>query len=77
MVMEAVELRCEDHPRRLLGRLLHDGAERRVVPGNLLEFACRDCARARRRDGQDVVRVLHRFDLTGELIETVTVADPG
>lgn len=68
---ETVDLRCDDNPRRLLGKLLVT-EPRRVDPGsNLLEFACRDCSRDARRDGQGQVRVLHRFDLAGRLVETV------
>lgn len=75
---QAVDLRCEAHPRRLLGRLLTESTTRHVDPGsNLLEFHCRECTRDARVLDSSVLRVLHRFDLTGDLIETVTVPDPG
>lgn len=43
---------------------LHLDPEVRIVPGNLIEFACRWCTRS--ADG----RVLHRYDITGQLVET-------
>jgi hypothetical protein len=71
-----VELRCVANPLpaegRLLGRIQSD-SEPTVVPGNLIEVACRDCKRARVRDGEAVYAVLHRFNVAGELVETEVV----
>ena len=58
-----LELRCAENPSRMFGKLLvEQGAV--VNSDNLLEFACRDC----RTEG--VRRVLHRFNVLGELVET-------
>lgn len=38
---------------------------------NLLELACRDCARNGRQFDPSVKRVLHRFNFAGELVESV------
>jgi len=65
--MEVVELRCEANPRRMFARLLIE-KKPSIVPGNLLEFACRDCERT--AVGK---RVLHRFNVLGELVETLIV----
>jgi hypothetical protein len=43
-----------------------------VAEGNLIEVACGDCKRLKRRDGDPVVRVLHRFNLAGDLVESVS-----
>lgn len=37
---------------------------------NLLELACRDCARSVRREDPSVRRVLHRYAFTGALVES-------
>ena len=62
---EMLELRCPIDRQRMFGRLVVDRSIR-IVEGNLIEFACDKC---KRRVGAH--RVLHRFDLAGELIETV------
>lgn len=62
--MPVVEIRCDKFKRRLFGRLLTEEGLT-IVPGNLFEFSCRDCAKAER-----AVRVLHRFNVLGELVET-------
>jgi hypothetical protein len=71
--METVEIRCPVGPRRLLSKLLVAGGKPTVVEGNLIEFACDDCKRTLRQQGRTIVRVLHRYDLTGELVETVVL----
>lgn len=60
----AVELRCPANPSRLFAKVVTE-RPLTIVEGNLIEVACRDCAKDR-----GVRRVLHRFDVTGELIET-------
>jgi hypothetical protein len=47
-----------------------------VGPQKLLELACNDCARAARRAGDPVARVLHRVNILGELVETLVVHGP-
>ena len=54
----------------MLSKLLISGARPTIVPGNLVELACDDCKKTLRRQGQTLVRVLHRFDLAGDLVET-------
>lgn len=66
-----LELRCPTGPKRLLSKLLVAGGQPRVVPGNLVELSCDDCKRTLRRTDPRVVRVLHRFDMTGALVESV------
>ncbi len=66
-----VELRCPTGPRRLLSKLMLRGEPVRVVSGNLVELSCDDCKRMLRRTDPSVVRVLHRFDMAGALVESV------
>jgi hypothetical protein len=40
--------------------------------GTCIEFSCRDCKASLGSDGEGK-RVLHRFNLIGELVETVVV----
>lgn len=82
MTVEEVEVRCpvpvklpSGHciPGRLLLKLLVSGERPSYVhPDNLIELACEDCRNRLRRQGVSVKRVLHRFDLTGTLVETLT-----
>lgn len=63
--MTAVDLRCDRNPSRLLAKVKSP----QIVDGNLIEVACRDC-----RDAYPgAKRVLHRFDVLGELIENEVV----
>jgi hypothetical protein len=72
-----VEVRCPVGPRKLFTKLkLGEEFARRVEPGNLIEFTCSDCARRIGREQQRPVRVYHRFDFIGELINTVIEAIP-
>lgn len=67
-----VDLRCPITPRRLFARLR--SREALIDPGtNLVEVACDDCKKSARRLGHDVGPVLHRFNLLGECVETVSV----
>lgn len=68
-----LEIRCPVGPQRLFAKLLSDGERPKVVDGNLLEFACADCRRLRRQQGETVSLVLHRYNILGELIETQVV----
>lgn len=70
----AIELRCDANPRRLFAKIKQEtGKPPPVVDGNLLEIACRDCARSARDGDASVRQVLHRFNLLGELVETEIV----
>lgn len=72
--MTIVELRCNVGPRRLFGKVKADGGKPTVVDGNLVEFHCRDCTKALRSTSPTPVeRVLHRFDVSGQLVETEVV----
>lgn len=81
--VEVVELRCpveyprQDgscHPGKLLALLRLSGDRPSFVqPDNLIEMPCQDCMRRLRKVRSDVRRVLHRYDMSGELIETLVV----
>lgn len=72
--METVEIRCPIGPRRLLSKLLVAGEQPKHVEGNLIEFSCEDCKRTlRKKQDPTIVRVLHRYDLAGTLVETLIV----
>jgi hypothetical protein len=66
---EKVDLRCPVGPQSLLGRMA-PMEKAHVTEDNLVELACSDCARTLRKQGKDVLRVLHRFDFLGRLIES-------
>lgn len=64
---EDAELRCPRNPSRLFARLRLRGEPVQIVEGNLIEVSCRDCR------GRGTDRVLHRYNVLGELVETVRV----
>jgi len=64
-----VELRCDVNPSRLLAKVNNPV----IVEGNLIEIACDHCKKSARRGDPTVRQVLHRFDVTGELIESEVV----
>jgi hypothetical protein len=78
---QVLELRCpveyprQDgtcHPGKLLAFLRLSGDQPSFVqPDNLIEMPCSDCARRLRRRGRNVRRVLHRYDLAGQLAGTL------
>jgi hypothetical protein len=73
----STELRCPVGPQKLLAQVLSSGERPQYVhPDNLIELACNDCARTARRAGDPVARVLHRFNILGELVETLVVHGP-
>ena len=82
MTVEEIEVRCpvpyklpDGHclPGKLFLKLRISGELPSYVhPDNLIELACEDCAKLMRRQGRQVTRVLHRFDMAGTLIETLT-----
>jgi hypothetical protein len=81
-VEEVVEVRCpvpkelpNGHciPGQLLLKLRLSGEiPSYVYPDNLIELACEGCRDRLRKRGIRVKRVLHRFDLAGALVETLT-----
>lgn len=83
---QVVEVRCpRDHyrpdgtcnPGRLLGQLILAGEDPSYLqPDNLIVLACNDCKRWQRREGRNVRRVLHCYNLAGQLVKTLTENDP-
>lgn len=69
--MKVKELRCPEDPRRLFSKMIQSGERPTVTEGNLIEFSCQNCKKMLRSQGEDVERVLHRYNLAGELVETV------
>lgn len=70
---DIVEVRCPTGPQQLFTKLrLGQTAARYVQPGNLIEFACADCAKTLTRAAGTRHSVLHRYNFLGELVETVT-----
>jgi hypothetical protein len=71
---EEIELRCD--AGKLLAVVLRNGEEPSFVrPDNLIELPClwcRDVEKRRARHHGDAMprRVLHRFNILGELVET-------
>jgi len=71
---EEVDLRCPESAARLLAKIQLRGEQPSwVQPENLIELSCDHCKHARRREGRPVVRVLHRYNILGELVETLVV----
>lgn len=65
--MTTVDVRCPDNPRRLFMRIQRrDPAVHIDRKSNLIEVVCRDCSRA-----SGLFRVLHRYNILGELVETI------
>lgn len=71
-IVEEIQIRCPAGPQRLMAILRHR-EKYVIVEDNLIEFACNDCARWKRKEGDPVWRVLHRYNLLGELVETEVV----
>ena len=70
--MEEIEIRCPVGPRRLFLKMLADGRKLTITDGNLIELACSDCKKLLRVEhGILCSRVLHRYDLAGDLVESV------
>jgi hypothetical protein len=69
-----IEVRCPEGPQRLLMKMRQNGEKPVYVEGMLIELACSDCRRTEKMHGRPVpLRVLHRFDLLGTLVETLLV----
>ena len=65
----ATEIRCPTEYRRMFGKLVRRGEDVTVVE-NLLEFSCRSCTKEQKAADPAIVRVVHRYNIAGELIET-------
>ena len=68
---QRIDLRCPIGPRALLGKVVKAGGSARVNSDNLLELACRDCTRRARLNNPLILHVVHRFNVLGELVESV------
>ena len=68
---EFLELRCPLGPRQLLGKVVRETGSVPVSGSNLMELSCRDCSRSVRREDPTIIRVVHRYNLLGELVENV------
>jgi hypothetical protein len=66
-VSSLVEIRCPVNQSRLFMKV----GRPTIVEGNLIQVACTDCRDTLRREGVEVSRVLHEFNVLGDLIETV------
>jgi hypothetical protein len=67
------EVRCPVGFRKLFLRL--QGQSVTYVEGVFMELACSDCARESRQQGKDVRRVLHRYNILGEHVQTIEVTN--
>lgn len=84
-VEDVVELRCPQPfrspesgctPGKLFAKLRLAGEQPSFIhPDNLIVMACGDCKRQLKRRGQEVFRVLHCYDMAGNLINTLI--EPG
>lgn len=71
---DLVDLRCPEGPEGM-GKLL--GRTRPVFYADgVVELACGNCARQFRRGRLPVARVLHRYNLLGELLATEIIPGP-
>lgn len=68
--MNTVEVRCPVGPRKLFTKLKLGEEAATILPSNLIEFTCSDCAKYVRQTYGGRVRVFHSFNFLGELIET-------
>jgi hypothetical protein len=72
--LDEVELRCPETAGKLLAKIRLRGEQPSYVhPDNLIELSCDSCKAMRRRAGQQVTRVLHRYDILGCLVSTLVV----
>lgn len=73
MESETIPLRCPEGPQKLLGKMRRSGAKPTITADNLIELDCDYCKVTYRRRGEPVMRVLHSFNLAGELVATEIV----
>lgn len=73
---EKLDLRCPYGPKQLLAKVVQQGDYAgRSADGLTFEIACRDCAKVARKDNPNIRRVVHRFNVFGELVESIAQAD--
>lgn len=68
--MQMIEVRCPVGPKRLFAKLRSDGIPPVITDGNLIEFSCAECKKQFAAHGIACTRVLHRYNLIGELVES-------
>lgn len=71
---EMVDVRCPVDTRRMFARMRRG----EISDGNLIEIACPECVKRYRTLGdRTVLRVLHRYDILGECIESDVIRSDG
>lgn len=79
-----VDLRCPGvdlpgrdgicHPGKLLAKVYLSGERPSFIhPDNLIELPCPECKYWIKKNGRPVRQVLHRYDLSGDLVETLLI----
>lgn len=71
--VEVLELRCTEGFGKLLGKWFRTGMPLPVDPENMAELPCADCKRRMKREHPEIRFVLHRFNVLGELVDTIVV----
>jgi hypothetical protein len=74
-VEEWVQIRCPYGPRELLMKLRKANEHIPIVEDNLMELYCSFCSRMSRKQDPTVKRVVHRYNLLGEMVESITQRD--
>ena len=70
--MNTVEVRCPVGPQKLFTKLkLGEEFGKYIPTSNSIEFTCSDCAKRMSRGRQQRVRVYHRFNFVGDLVQTI------
>lgn len=70
MSEKTIDVRCPENPRHLFLKLKRSGEDVPVLEGNLLALACDECKKQQRRSDPTVLRVVHEYNLLGELVTT-------
>lgn len=68
--MNTVEVRCPVGPKKLFTKLKLGEEFGKYLPNNLIEFTCSDCSKRISRERNMRVRVFHRFNFIGELVNS-------
>lgn len=68
------EVRCPVGFRKLFMRLRTVGAPLQVTSDNWMQFACNDCAREYRKQGQHCSQVFHYYAFDGQFMRTEVIA---
>lgn len=69
---QVIDLRCPFGPKQLLAKVVQHGDYHGMTPDRtLMELSCRDCAKRERKKDPAVSFVVHRFNVLGQLVESV------